>query len=249
MKDNFSARSANYAKYRPTYPDTFFEYLKTLQTNFDNCWDCGTGNGQVAVKLAAQFKNVYATDISQSQLDNAKKLPNIFYSLEAAEKTNFPNNFFDLVIVAQAVHWFNFNRFYAEVTRTAKNNALIVIIGYGLLNINQPVDAIINNFYKNIIGSYWDKERKYIDENYLTIPFPFRQIKTPAFQNQYSWTFEQLLGYISTWSAVQHYIKSKNQNPIDLMYTDLKQAWGQAETHKVNFPLLLRVGRIQKLNN
>src|SRR6185437_5143064 len=106
MKDNFSARSGNYAKYRPTYPDAFFDYLKALQTNFNACWDCGTGNGQVAVKLAAQFKNVYATDISQSQLDNAQKQNNIFYSLQPAEKTNFPDNFFDLVVVAQAVHWF-----------------------------------------------------------------------------------------------------------------------------------------------
>ncbi|HXU25762.1 MAG TPA: methyltransferase domain-containing protein, partial [Bacteroidia bacterium] len=179
-------------------------------------------------------------------LNNAKKLNNIIYSLQAAEKTNFPNNFFNLIIVAQAVHWFNFNQFYAEVNRTVKNNSLVVIIGYGQLQINKSVDTVLNHFYKNIIGSYWDKERKYIDENYKTIPFPFKELETPIFKNQYRWTLEQLIGYLNTWSAVQHYIKSNNKNPINLIYDNLKQSWGQAKTHVVNFPLLLRVGRIQK---
>jgi ubiquinone/menaquinone biosynthesis C-methylase UbiE len=249
MKDNFSKQSDNYAKYRPTYPDDFFEFLKSIHTNDGNAWDCGTGNGQVAMKLAEQYKNVFATDISQAQLDNAMETVNVFYSLQPAEKTNFPDNFFDLIIVAQAIHWFDFKKFYQEVFRNAKENALIVVIGYGRLKITDTIDAIIDDFYFGTIGSYWDKERKYIDENYLTIPFPFEEVIAPHFKNEFYWTFDQLIGYLGTWSAVKHYFNEKGINPIDSIYENLGKHWGIQEKRQINFPLLLRIGRIKKTEN
>ena len=246
MKDNFSIQSDKYARYRPAYPAAFFEYLQTIITGFDNAWDCGTGNGQVAEKLARFFKAVYATDISQKQLDNAIQLPNIYYSLQPAEQTNFKENFFDLVIVAQAVHWFNFEKFYAEVNRTAKNNAWIVILGYGMLSISPGLDTILDRFYHDIVGEYWDKERKYVDEHYQTIPFTFEEIKTPVFRNDYEWALDHVTGYLETWSAVNHYKKQNGTNPLDLIYNDLKAEWGETDKKIVRFPLLLRIGRIKK---
>ena len=249
MKDNFSINSDAYLQYRPLYPDDFFNFLGTIQTNSENAWDCGTGNGQVAQKLAKLYKNVFASDISQAQLENAVKLNNIKYSVQPAESTNFPNNFFDLIVVAQAVHWFNFDKFYAEVNRTAKNNALLVIMGYGRLQISNEIDTLLDNFYYNIIGSYWDEERKYIDENYQTIPFPFEELNAPKFENAYDWTIDHLIGYLGTWSAVKHYLKNKGINPVDLIYKDLKQAWGEIEKRQINFPLLLRIGEIKNISS
>jgi hypothetical protein len=153
-----------------------------------------------------------------------------------------------LIIVAQAVHWFDFDRFYLEVNRTAKKNALLVIIGYSRLKISNQLDNIIDNFYFNVIGNHWDKERKYIDENYQTIPFPFEEVKVPKFKNVYQWTFEHLTGYLETWSAVKHFIKDKGINPVDSVYEDLKHAWGQTDKRIINFPLLLRIGRIKNIS-
>jgi len=227
MKDNFSTNSDLYLQYRPDYPEDFFGYLKAIRPDAENVWDCGTGNGQVAQRIARLYKNIFASDMSQSQLDNAIRLNNIYYSVQPAEKTSFPSDFFDLIVVAQAVHWFDFDKFYLEVNRTAKPNALLVIMGYGRLKISDEVDTVIDNFYLNIIGSHWDKERKYIDENYQTIPFPFEELPVPEFKNVYEWTFDHLIGYLGTWSAVKHYIKDKGTNPLDLIYKDLKRTWGQ----------------------
>lgn len=185
MKDNFSKQSNQYAKYRPTYPNAFFEHLKGLMSTHENAWDCGTGNGQVAVQLANTFENVYASDISASQIANAPILRNVHYSIQAAEQTSFQDDFFDLIVVAQAIHWFDFEKFYDEVRRTAKDGALIVVIGYGRVEISPEIDAIVNHFYHDVIGKYWDAERRYIDENYQTIPFPFEEIKAPHFNNSY----------------------------------------------------------------
>ncbi len=147
---------------------------------------------------------------------------------------------------ALLVHWFNFNDFYTEVKRTIKPNGIIAVIGYGLIETDKDTNEIISRFYKNILGSFWDKERKYIDENYQTIPFPFNEIESPILYNTFEWTFEQLIGYFETWSAVQHYIKLKKENPIDLIKKDLKETWKTGLLKSVRFRILLRIGKVEK---
>lgn len=246
MKDNFSTDSDKYAKFRPVYPAEFYLYLRNILPACENAWDCGTGNGQVAAELSSFFQQVNATDISEQQISHAIKKPNIHYSVQPAEKVNFADNLFDLVIVGQAIHWFQFDEFYKEVNRTAKNNALFVIIGYGRVELAGEADALLQHFYKNIIGSYWDQERKHIDEKYHTIPFPFEEINAPDFTLSFEWDAEHLLGYINTWSAVKHFTKANSYNPIQQFSEELLKQWPLHESRTVQFPLLLRIGRIRK---
>ncbi|AXP81918.1 Methyltransferase domain protein [Mariniflexile rhizosphaerae] len=242
MKDNFSLHSDSYKKYRPQYPSDFYSYLNSILRCKNKAWDCGTGNGQVAFELAKTFNIVHATDISQTQISHAIQADNIVYSIQPAENTNFEAKQFDLITIAQAIHWFDFQKFYKEVRRTAKHNALICVIGYGRLQISEKIDAVITEFYNNTIGAYWDKERNYIDEHYQTIPFPFDEIKTPEFTNRIYWTAEHVIGYINTWSAVKHFIKKNGFNPTDQLRSDIEKNWGFELRREVRFPLLLRMG-------
>lgn len=244
MKDHFSSQSGRYAKFRPTYPSDLFDYLNSIVPNKEAAWDCGTGNGQIAGELAKTFDSMYATDISQSQINNAIQKDNITYSVQPAENTDFDNQLFDLIIVAQAIHWFNFEKFYVEVRRTAKKHATLCVVGYGRVTISEQIDRIITHFYSNILGDYWDKERTYIDENYATIPFPFEEMETPAFENTHHWSLEHLVGYLNTWSAVKHFINQNGHNPVNEVEAELKQHWEEAEVKEVTFPILLRVGTI-----
>lgn len=246
MKDLFSTQSDQYAKFRPTYPPDLFRFINRNVQNKGNAWDCGTGNGQVAYGLSKTFENVFATDISQSQMDHAIRADNISYSVQPAEQTNFDNGLFDLITVAQAIHWFDFDRFYTEVRRTAKNGALLCVIGYGILTISEQIDAAITDFYYNIIGSYWDSERQYIDEHYKTIPFPFDEIKAPSLTNTQYWTLDHLIGYLNTWSAVTHFIKQNHVNPVDKLRTEIEKYWGKRQIKPVRFPVLIRTGRVKK---
>ncbi len=248
MKDNFSSGSDKYARYRPGYPDAFFNHLKPRIKEPENACDCATGNGQIAGKLAAQFSRVFATDISQQQIENAVKASNIFYSVQPAEQTTFPPDFFNLVTVGQAIHWLDFEKFFMEVERTCRKNAVLVLIGYGRLITEPGLTAVVDHFYSNIVGSYWNAERKYIDERYTTIPFPFEEIAFPEFENVYDWTLEQLTGYLKTWSAVKHYIKANNADPVDLIYPALKENWGSNATQQISFPLIIKAGRVNPLN-
>jgi SAM-dependent methyltransferase len=243
MKDNFSTDSGQYKKYRPTYPRELYEFLISIVADKKIALDCGTGNGQVAHKLSQYFETVYATDISILQIEKATKKQNIVYDIQAAEKTSFPDATFDLITVAQAIHWFNFNDFYREVERTLKKDGILAVFGYGLIKTFNEADKIIRRFYTEIVGPYWDIERKYIDDKYESIAFPFKKIEAPEFKIKLNWNFEHLINYLKTWSAVQHYKKDKGHDPIDIIYDDLKKCWGEEIKHPVEFPIFLMSGK------
>lgn len=244
MKDNFSTQAAQYALYRPDYPEALYSYILAVCKERKNAWDCGTGNGQVAAKLSEYFEQVYATDISQKQLSNATRKENIHYSLQPAEHTGFAERFFDLIVVAQAIHWFDFDLFYQEVKRTIQPNGLLIVVGYGLLKVNPEIDEIISSFYHNTIGPYWDTERRYIDEEYKTIPFPFEELSCPDLYSTLYWSFEHFMGYLNTWSAVQHFMKDKGYNPVDKLALLIAPFWAKNEIKKASFPILLRAGKV-----
>ncbi|TDG37650.1 class I SAM-dependent methyltransferase [Pedobacter changchengzhani] len=243
MKDNFSTQAAEYAIYRPTYPKELYEYLFSLLKSKNVAWDCATGNGQVARELALHFESVYATDISEQQINQALKLPNIIYKVESSDHTEVAAKTFDLITVAQAIHWFNFEAFYTEVNRTLKHDGILAVIGYGVMFIDKKVDKAVHKLYEDILGKYWDPERSYIEDGYKTIPFPFDEIATPHFEMKTTWNFNQLIGYLNTWSALQHYKKANDRNPLEYMFTELKEAWGSDAEKDVHFPILLRIGR------
>lgn len=182
FKDNFSKHAEVYVKYRPLYPWELFEYLSSLTKEHDVAWDCGTGNGQAALNLAGYYGKVYATDPSREQIHNAIPHERIVYKAESAENpVSIEDHSVDLITVAQALHWFDFDKFYAQVRRVLKTQGIIAVWMYGIPSINSALDVIINNFHDNVVGEFWQYENKLIDQEYSTIPFPFKKIETPEF--------------------------------------------------------------------
>ncbi len=247
MKDLFSIQAATYAQFRPTYPQNLFDFVLQNVDNKGIAWDCATGNGQAAKVLAEHFKQVFATDISQKQLDNAAQADNIVYSVSRAEKTDFTEGSFDLITVAQAVHWFDFEKFYAEAKRVAKPNTILAIWGYGVMRFDEEeVDKLIQNFYHHITGPYWDAERLHLDEGYQTIPFPFETLKTPPFSMVFKWQRDELEGYLNSWSSIQHFKKANGYNPIPNLMLDLESFWGEFERKSLYFPVFMKIGKVVK---
>lgn len=242
-KDLFSGHSKIYAAFRPTYPEELYQFIFKHVARKSVAWDCATGNGQAAQRLAKDFKKVFATDISQKQLDQAAQAENIFYSVSKAEETSFPDNQFDLITVGQAIHWINTNDFYQEAIRTSKPDGILAVWGYSLLTINPEIDKLIQDFYTNVVGKYWDQARKLVDEKYKNIPFPFEVIPTPEFSLNVNWTIDHLAGYLTSWSATQKYIETHSVNPVPELVERIKPIW-KDEIKSASFPLFLKLGKI-----
>jgi SAM-dependent methyltransferase len=245
FKDHFSTQATEYAKYRPHYPPALFAYLASIAPARKIAWDCGTGNGQAALGLAPHFELVIATDPSEKQIRNATPHEKIKYVVAPAEQTDIAPQSVDLIIVAQALHWFDHEKFYAEVRRVAQPRGIIAVSMYNLLYSEPAITAIVNEFYFDIVGPYWPPERKHIESEYRTIPFPFAEIKPPPFSLEKQWNLDELLGYLNTWSATQRFIAQHGTNPVEKIAERLASAWGDPENKKrIEWPLHLRVGKV-----
>jgi ubiquinone/menaquinone biosynthesis C-methylase UbiE len=244
-KDNFSARSKEYAAFRPKLQQEVYDFVVQHVQHFDLAWDAGTGNGQTAAALAKVFRQVIATDISENQLAHAVQLPNISYRKEPAEHSSLESNSVDLVTIAQAIHWFDFDNFYKEVKRVARAGAVIAAFSYSMFRAeDKTVDDIIQRFYVDSFP-YWDPERRYIDEQYQTIPFPFKEIAAPVFYIEYEWTTDQVIGYMRTWSANQHYLKKFGTELVNESFkSQLSVHWPEGKTKRLRFPVYMRIGTV-----
>jgi ubiquinone/menaquinone biosynthesis C-methylase UbiE len=247
MKDNFSLQATEYAKYRPRYPAELFEFVIKHVQEKEMALDCGTGNGQAAAALSEFFSIVHATDISESQLKQAVKKANIHYLVSPAEELPFDDSSFDLMVAATAVHWFDLETFFTEIKRIGKNNSVFACWAYKVFHSDRAVlNEMIQEFYFNKIHSYWDPERKYVDEEYQSIPFPFREIPNPGFVTKLTWNMQELEGYLNTWSAVQHYIRKHDENPVTEFMKKLRTVFDRDILFNLSFPIFMRVGIIEK---
>lgn len=241
--DRFSGHADLYAQYRIDYPTELYKFVLESVNERQCAWDCATGNGQVAGALADYFQFVDATDISETQLARATQRPNIHYQVCAAEHSPFPDNTFDLITVAQAIHWFDIEAFHEEVRRVAKPNAILAEWGYGLAKLGEDLDPILVDFYRNRVGPYWDPQRKFIDDAYATLPFPFTDVRKAEFMAEKTWTVDRFLNYLRTWSAVRQYIHENEEDPVNALADELTLLWGVDE-RTVRFPIFVRVGRV-----
>lgn len=245
FKDHFSKQADDYAKYRPVYPATLFKYLASQAKERKLACDCGTGSGQAALGLAAHFDRVIATDPSAAQIQNAVSHPKVLYKAAPAEKTDIADGTVDLIAVAQALHWFDLDHFYAEARRVLKPAGVMAAWCYGLNEIESGIDEIVRRYYRDVVGPYWPPERRLIDERYRTIPFPIAELVPPAFHMEADWTLDEYLGYLGTWSATQRYRQQQGTDPLPALRAELLHAWSAPQAKRVvKWPIHLRIGKV-----
>lgn len=246
FEDHFSRLAEEYAAHRPGYPHALFEYLASLAPARELAWDCGTGNGQAAVALAALFEQVAATDASAAQIENAFAHERVRYAVEGAEETSLAAGSVDLVTVGTAVHWFDFDAFYAEVRRVTKADAVLAVWTYHLPIIEPAVDACLDRYYRETLAGYWPERIRYLEERYRTLPFPFTETEAPPCEAQAMWNLDDLLGFMSSWSATRKFAEREGRHPLYEILESLRAAWGDEEEERLaRWPLYLRVGRVR----
>ncbi len=247
FNDHFAPVAASYAGFRPTYPEPLFTWLAQVTPGQDLAWDCAAGSGQASRDLARYFVRVVATDASRAQIEAAEPHSGIEFRVAAAEASGLPDTSVDLITVAQALHWFDLDRFYAEARRVLKPSGVLAVWTYGVLALEgEEINACVQTFYHETVGPYWPPERRHVESGYHTLPFPFAEMPSPRFNMEILWSLSELLGYFRSWSATGRYIAERGTDPVDILAEKLAPLWGGSDDlRRVTWPLSLRVGRSQ----
>ena len=244
FKDHFSGHSNSYAASRPRYPDGLFEWVASQCKSHALVWDAGCGNGQASIALADCFNQVFASDPSATQIASAEPHPNIRYAVEPSEQCSLPDNSADCVCVAQALHWFDFARFFSEAKRVLRPEGLLVVWTYEKSAVNPAVDAVFEKLYRGALDAYWPPERKHVETAYRDIIFPFIEIQSPPLELKCEWRLSQYLAYLRSWSASQRHLKATGIDAVSQIENEMQQAWGNPQsTLTVLWPLTVRAGR------
>ncbi len=209
----------------------------------DLAWDAGCGSGQLSLRLVERFERVIATDVSMAQLAQATPHPKIEYRRAPAESSSLTRGAVDLAVAAQAVHWFDLDAYYAEVRRVTRAGSVIALVTYGMITVDEKIDAVIRRFYSGVLGPHWPPERRHVEDGYRSLAFPFEEIEAPKLEICTAWGPADLLGYVDTWSAVHSLEEAQGRWPIEAFHEQLLSAWGsEIEPRPVRWPLSLRLG-------
>ena len=234
-----------YSRFRPEYPSELARLLASVSPGSALAVDVGCGNGQLTTQLAAHFDKVLGADSSTDQIACAAAHPCVEYVCAPAEQLPVADHSAQLITAAQAAHWFDLPRFYEEVRRIGASGAVLALISYGVLRLDDELDPRFGRFYWHEIGPYWPAERKLVDTGYADLPFPFEEQAPPSPEICKTWSLEELLGYISTWSAVRSVREAGREDILQDLAADLTVLWGDpTRGREVYWPINMRLGTI-----
>ncbi|CAN8303232.1 unnamed protein product [Cochlearia groenlandica] len=234
-----------YQNARPTYPIDWFTKLAARTGQHKLAWDVGTGNGQAAIGLAEYFEKVVATDINEAQLKRAVKKSRISYhhtpttiSEDQMVALIGGDSSVDLIVAAQAVHYFDLQPFYNIAKRVLrKQGGLIAVWVYNDLIISPEVDSIM----KRLVDSTSPFRTPIMNlafDGYKTLPFPFESIgmgsqgKPIMLDIPHKLSLKGFIGFLKSWQPA---MKAKERG-VELVTDDLidsfEEAWGDDDDVK-----------------
>jgi SAM-dependent methyltransferase len=211
--DHFSGVASAYADARPEYPDALFAWIAEMAPSPAAAWEAGCGSGQASRGLAAHFDRVFATDPAAAQIAHATGPDNVTFAIEGAERCSLGDASVDAVCVAQALHWFDRDAFFAQCERVLKPGGLLVAWGYQDIVV-EPGLAAANASLQHDIAAYWPTERALIDAAYADFAWPFATIPVPGFKLEAQWPLPRLLGYFASYSATRRYRDATGRDPV-----------------------------------
>jgi SAM-dependent methyltransferase len=248
--DHFSALAARYAAYRPRYPAALVGALAERCAGHGVAWDIGCGSGQLSVALASHFARVVATDPAQAQLDHAEPDPRVDYRCAPAEASGLADASVDLAVAAQAAHWFDWPRFVPEVGRVVRPGGLIALISYRDAELAPPAAAphdraagdALADYYK-VVEPYWPGGRAHVNNAYRDLTLPWPAVEAPAIEMTATWTRDELLGYVTTWSATAKLVATQGDAALEALRHRLVAGWPDHAPREVRWPLTIKLTR------
>jgi len=248
FQDHFSEVAAKYAAYRPRYPAALVDALADRCANTDVAWDIGCGTGQLSVDLARRFARVVAQDPAAALVEKAVRAPGVEYSVAPAEASGLPDASADLAVAAQAAHWFDWPRAVAEIGRVVRPGGLVALASYGIVIVDGAAGEVIADWYWNVAGPHWPPGRQHVENGYRDLAWPWPPVEldaaSPALEMRAAWTREELIGYVTSWSATAKLVREQGMAPVLGLDAALAKTWPAGEAREIRWPLTLKLARL-----
>lgn len=238
--DLFSGHASLYAAARPSYPERVIAELAGLAPGRAQALDVGTGNGQSALLLARSFERVHATDASQAQIAGAFAHERVRYAVEPAEQSSLPDGSCDLILAAQAAHWFDPTRFGVEVRRLLRPGGIVAAIGYGWWFVDSHVDAIVGERLLKLLEPHWLPGNWLLIDGYRAIQLPGEEVRLTPAAIHLAWERQDVEAYVLSWSVVQ---KLGADVTADA-FAALREVWPDGQKRHITMPIVSRVHRL-----
>ena len=223
----FSDKSELYRAARPNYPQAIYAFLTQQCKSTELVWDSACGNGQAAIGLATYFNQVFASDVSQQQIEFAVQRANINYHVGPSENSILTDKSVDLVCVAQALHWFDFEKFWPEVDRVLKPDGVFATWGYNFPSWGEVLAPLIQNQILDPIEPYWAEHNKLLWNHYRDIELPFTKIEAPKFSMSGDWNLYQLFDLIGTFSATRRCMDKQGDEFFKNAFNNAHSLWSK----------------------
>lgn len=165
--------------------------------------DAACGTGQSTIALTSIADRVIGFDISWNMLANAERNEQVRYIRARAESMPFPSGSVPIVSCALAFHWFDRDRFLHETWRVLNAEGLLLVYNNGFTGIMKEDPE----FQKWGRKDYPERfpvpprdSRSFTAEEAAASGFAF--IKEERYENEVSFTPEELVAYLTTQTNV-----------------------------------------------
>ena len=175
---------------------------------------------------------VDATDISDEQLANAHPRTNIRYQKSSAEQTPFTDNSFDLVCVAQALHWFDYQRFWPEVKRVLKPDGVFAAWGYNWPDWGEDLSAPLQTHFLDIIEPYFAPHNRLLWDHYRDVELPFKSIEKLDLEMTVEWSLAELFDMLHSASATRVCMRENGDGFFNKAQRLIADIWGDPSTRR-----------------
>lgn len=246
MSDNtnrFTHRVDDYVKYRPSYSSELIGFLKE-KLNINNktqIADIGSGTG-ISAKLFLELgATVFGVEPNLKMRTAAniylKEYSNFLNIDGSGEQTTLESKSIDIIVCAQAFHWFCNEAAKNEFERILKPNGHIVLI-WNDRDENDAFQADYEHIIQKYSTDYNEVAHKHITDAIIQSFFENRTIEKHSYTYSQSFDFEGLIGRITSSS----YMPNKSDANFEAMKNEVRELYQRyEENNQIQFRYTSRV--------
>lgn len=213
FQPRFGHAAEEFERYRPGYPPELFEHIlaAVAAENRERAIDLGAGTGKSTRALLPHFREVIAVEPDPGMAAKLKEdVPSVIVYNITAEDFSQPPSTVDLVTIANALHWMDALRVFANVHSWLRPRAIFAVFDRPLPKTIPAIDAITLAEMRGPWKPYRDDRlgKKYVWEDQIRSAAGFELFEETKFSYVIPMSSADFVGFWRSTSYGSAYARS-----------------------------------------